>query len=59
MTNKAKCALCGTVIESKYRHDFVECACGEIFVDGGNDYARCGFRNADNFIRIVDGDDGD
>jgi len=38
--NKAKCKLCGTVIESIYRHDFVECKCGAIAVDGGNDYFR-------------------
>lgn len=28
----------GTILHSKYRHDFVEH--GEHFVDGGNDYAR-------------------
>ena len=40
--NAAKCKLCGDVIESKYRHDFVQCQCGEIFVDGGFDYIRQG-----------------
>lgn len=38
--NKAKCNLCGEIIESKYRHDFVCCKCGSICVDGGHDYIR-------------------
>ena len=40
--NMAKCALCGDIIESKFRHDFVRCKCGAIFVDGGKDYLRRG-----------------
>jgi len=40
--NKAMCALCGDVIESKHRHDFVKCKCGKTFVDGGNEYMRAG-----------------
>lgn len=40
--NMAQCRLCGQVIESKYRHDFVECGCRAIFVDGGHDYLRRG-----------------
>jgi ribosomal protein S27AE len=40
--NRAQCAKCGVVIESKHRHDWVACACGAIFVDGGHDYARRG-----------------
>lgn len=49
--NKARCKHCGDVIESKTRHDFVTCKCfGDyetnghhgIFIDGGDDYFRCG-----------------
>ena len=40
--NRAKCKLCGDVIESKHRHDFVTCKCKAIFVDGGSDYWRGG-----------------
>jgi hypothetical protein len=29
-------------MESKHRHDFVRCACGKSFLDGGNDYFRAG-----------------
>jgi hypothetical protein len=37
---KAICSLCGDIMESKHRHDFVRCKCGESFLDGGDDYSR-------------------
>jgi len=40
--NKARCKKCGDIIESKSRHDFQQCKCGAIFVDGGKDYCRRG-----------------
>lgn len=40
--NIIKCKCCGDIIESKSRHEFVECSCGACFVDGGHDYVRCG-----------------
>jgi hypothetical protein len=42
LVNKCQCAQCKDVIESKYRHDFVQCMCGSIFTDGGTDYLRRG-----------------
>lgn len=42
LTNRAECAKCGDIIESKYRHDYQACSCGEIFVDGGRDYQHRG-----------------
>jgi hypothetical protein len=36
--NIAKCLLCGDIIESKHRHDYVTCKCGNLSVDGGQDY---------------------
>ena len=54
MRNRAKCKLCGDIIESTYRHDMVSCSCGEISVDGGNDYHRAVFNNKENFIKIDD-----
>ena len=35
------CKKCGMVVESKTRHDFQECKCGN-FTDGGLDYIRRG-----------------
>lgn len=40
--NAAKCNKCGDVIQSVSRHDFVECKCKAIYVDGGNEYLRSG-----------------
>lgn len=40
--NSARCRNCGDEIESKHRHDWVQCSCGAIFVDGGKNYLRSG-----------------
>jgi hypothetical protein len=48
--NAAECALCGDVIESTHRHDFVTCKCGEISVDGGKAYLRRLAKNPSNLI---------
>jgi len=48
--NRAKCAKCGDIIISKFRHDYVSCSCGEIFIDGGNDYCHCGAKDFKNFL---------
>ena len=51
--NMVKCNLCGDVIESTYRHDFVTCKCGSCSVDGGTDYLRRGFTNSkDDFTEL-------
>lgn len=42
----------GNVIESKHVHDFQACSCGRIFVDGGHDYLRWGFKSKDDFIDL-------
>lgn len=55
--NAAQCRLCGEVIESTHRHDFKSCSCSEIFIDGGLDYTRFGFRNSENFISLMEHDE--
>lgn len=40
--NSAMCTHCGVELVSTHRHDFVQCACGGAFVDGGHDYLRRG-----------------
>lgn len=37
-----RCRYCGDILQSKHRHDFRSCQCEAIFVDGGDDYFRCG-----------------
>lgn len=56
MRNRAKCALCEDIIESKDQHDYVTCKCGEIAVDGGQAYWRQMAQHADNFLRLDDND---
>lgn len=55
--NAARCGKCGDVIESKHRHNFVSCTCGDIFVDGGRDYLRWGHREGATFINLSVTDD--
>jgi hypothetical protein len=38
--NCVKCLNCGCIIESKHRHDFVWCDCGNIAADGGTSYIK-------------------
>lgn len=41
--NRVKCRKCGTVLWSKFRHDFTRCRCKAIAIDGGYDYRKvCG-----------------
>ncbi len=51
--NMIKCNLCGDIIISTYRHDFVSCKCGCCSVDGGNDYLKRSFTNTkDDFTEL-------
>jgi len=43
ISNRMICKLCDTEIESIHRHHFVECPCGNLFVDGGISYQRFGY----------------
>jgi Zn finger protein HypA/HybF involved in hydrogenase expression len=38
--NAVRCLKCNTVIESRSVHDFCQCPCGSIAVDGGKEYLR-------------------
>lgn len=55
MRNRAKCKLCKSIIESTNKQEYIECNCGEIFVDGMENL-HCGSRNWNNFLRIDDED---
>lgn len=52
MKNRAKCRLCGDVIESLTQYDIVECSCKEISIWGGEYELRCHARDFKNFLRI-------
>ena len=50
--NQVKCLKCGDIVESKNRHDFVTCSCGNVSVDGGKDYLRRTFHNKDDYEEL-------
>ena len=50
--NQVKCLKCVDIIESKNRHDFVTCSCGNVSVDGGKDYLRRTFHNKDDYEEL-------
>jgi len=43
LRNKAMCDNCHEVIESKSRHDYISCSCGNLAVDGGLSYTKRNF----------------
>lgn len=47
--NQAQCLICGEIIESTHRHDYVTCKCGNLSVDGGKDYLRRSFKQTDSW----------
>lgn len=50
MGRRVQCRKCEDIISSSHRHDFKYCKCGEIFVDGGDDYLRVGAKDLDDAI---------
>ena len=51
--NEAQCMKCGDIIVSKHVHDFVQCRCSAIFVDGGMEYLRRGGEDEDFIDRSL------
>lgn len=52
--NKIQCNLCGDIIESKYRWNFVTCKCGKISVDGGLDYLKRSFQKPNDYLELTE-----
>jgi tRNA(Ile2) C34 agmatinyltransferase TiaS len=52
--NRAKCTRCNTVVESKHKHDFVTCKCGNLSVDGGLDYKKRTYNEAEQWLEVAD-----
>ena len=50
--NAIQCNNCGDIIESQYRHDYVQCKCGACTVDGGHDYLRRCFKDKSCYIDL-------
>lgn len=44
--NSVRCLVCNTILESKYRHNYVQCSCpNQTFTDGGLSYQRAGSKD--------------
>lgn len=56
MRNRAKCKLCGDILESFTRDDYVLCSCEEIGIWGGEYGYYTHASNYTNFLRIDDND---
>src|ERR1700676_3443907 len=56
MRNRAKCKLCGHVLESLAQYDYVACSCGEISISGGPVTLEAGAKHWENFLRLDDQD---
>lgn len=51
--NAIRCNHCGDVIESVHRHDYVQCSCGKVAVDGGREYLRRSYSGTlDDFTEL-------
>ncbi len=50
VSNSAYCSGCGEHIYSTFRHDMQWCKCGNIAVDGGQDYFRRAFADKATYI---------
>ena len=57
LVNKAKCLLCGDIIESKYTHNYVVCRCGKLAVDGGTEYLKRSFTKMEDWEDLSEGDE--
>ena len=54
VVNAIVCKKCNNVLFSRNVHDYRECDCGLISIDGGFDYVRiCGDENDFEEVRIV------
>lgn len=52
ITNKIQCKHCGDIIESTYTHDWKECSCGRVSVDGGHEYMKRSFKEEGDYIEL-------
>jgi len=50
--NSIRCNICGDEIESKHRHDYVQCSCGACAVDGGHDYLRRSYKDKNEITEL-------
>lgn len=54
MRNRAKCKLCGDILESFHEFDYQTCKCNEISISGGLIRYECAAKDFSNFLRVDD-----
>lgn len=50
--NMVRCRKCMTVIESRSRHDYITCPCGNVSVDGGREYLKRVFKKKEDYEEL-------
>lgn len=51
--NKAKCLKCGDIIISKNVHNYSQCKCGNLAVDGGSWYCKRAFKEENSYEDMI------
>jgi hypothetical protein len=51
---RVKCLSCGDIIQSMFRHDFKQCSCASVSIDGGGSYTRLGFKDPNGYEFLPD-----
>lgn len=46
------CHKCRDLLYSRFTHDYRTCECGNVMIDGGRDYTRCGGEEANTFTLL-------
>lgn len=46
LRNMAQCLYCKDVVTSEHEHDYKECSCGKLAIDGGTSYLKRSFANS-------------
>jgi len=54
LSNQIRCQLCGDEPYSAHRHDYKECKCGAVAVDGGMSYLRRSGTEYDDMSILLD-----
>ena len=58
--NRIRCNTCGDIIESSSVHEIVSCSCGRVYVDGGLDYLRRGYKDGpEDFTEMAETEQAD
>lgn len=50
--NSAKCKLCGSILESRYRSEQIVCSCKNLTISGGLDYTQFTIQEKGSYISL-------